>query len=95
MCQCLPDPLEPPNAKIKQCRMLLQILCASVAVMGTLSIVSGDVFGVLNYLIYAYLLYMGWATFNWCILLLLFLFLFLQMVQVLLVFIGMYLSLQS
>ena len=88
MCQC-PEPLEPPNPKIKQCRQLLQMLCASLVVIGTFAILAGDIFGLINYLIYAYILYMAWTTFNWCILLLLFLFLFMQAIQVIIIFAGL------
>ena len=90
MCQCLPDALEPPNQKIKQCRLLLQLLCASLVIIGTLAILVKDIFGFINCLIYAYILYMAWATFNWCILLLFFLLLLIQTIQVYILFAGMY-----
>lgn len=91
MGQCIPEAREPPTEKIRQCRMMLQALCGSLGVMGLLAILSGDFLSVINYLLYAYLLLMGWRTFNWCIMLMGFLLMSTQIVTVIIIFIGMYL----
>ena len=90
MCQC-PDPLPPPNEQIKKCRTILQALAAGLLIICVLSILAGNFFGMLMYLLLIYLLYMGWTQFNWCITLVFFLFCITDFIQTTILLIGMYL----
>ena len=67
----------------------MQMLCASLIVLAVFALLTRDIFAIFNYLIYAYILYMGWAMFNWCIVLLFFILMFGQLVESAILIIGM------
>ena len=89
MCQC-PEPIEPPNTTIRNCRYILQGLAAGLLVLTVFSIFTGDIISMIYFLMFIYLLFLSWTQFNWCTTLFFFLFSSLQFIFSTIILIGMY-----
>ncbi len=68
---------------------MLQILAIGMLVIGVIGITCGQVFQFFFNLLLIYVLYMGWTTFNWCMVMAFFMFSTIQTVQSIIIFIGM------
>lgn len=88
MCHC-PEPLPPPNDKIKKCRIILQVLAVGLLLITIMAIVAKDIMNVFMFLLLFYMLYMSWTQFNWCFALVFFLFCFTNLIQVTILLVGM------
>ena len=89
MCQC-PDPIEPPNTTIRNCRYILQGLAVGLLILSIFSIFSGDIISMIYFLMFIYLLFLSWTQFNWCTTLCFFLFSSFQFILSTILLIGMY-----
>jgi len=73
---------------------MLQILAVGLFVIGIIGLACSQVFPFFFNFLLIYMLYMGWTTFNWCMVMAFFMFSTLQTVQSIIVFVGMYLFLK-
>jgi VanZ family protein len=90
MCN-FPSPLPPPNPQIKKCRHILQFLSVALILISILGVIVRDIFTIITYLLMVFLLYLGWAQFNWCFTLIFFLLSLTNFIGAVIALIGMYL----
>ena len=66
MCYCPPN-IEPPTAELARCRLILQSLAGGIFMVSLFALIAGNFFFVFHALIISYVLYLSWATFDYCL----------------------------
>jgi hypothetical protein len=88
-CNC-PEPVPPPNPILANCRKYLQVLAAALLLTSAIGLACSQIMQFIFAFLLIYFLYIGWTTFNWCMVLGFFMFCTMQSIQSIILFVGMY-----